>query len=97
VIDIAAQVSVESRDLVKEDGLDTMNSSDEESLKEEHGDELTGMSTEGCKAPVPMTQSQVARQKAWAAQQRKRAELDACDQRSVQGKMDTCMSQRHPS
>jgi hypothetical protein len=96
-MNIAAQVSVGSRDLVKEDGPDTMNSSDEESIKEEHGDELTGMYTEGCKAPVLMSQAEVAKQKAWAAHQKKRAELDACDQGSVQGKTDTCVSQRHPS
>jgi hypothetical protein len=63
----AAQVSVGSRDLVLENGPDTMNSNDEESLKEEHGEVLTGMYTEGLKAPVLISQSEVARQKAaWA-------------------------------
>jgi hypothetical protein len=63
-MNIAAQVSVGSRDLDKEDGPDTMNSSDEESLKEEHGDELTGMFTQGCTAPVLLSKSETARQRA---------------------------------
>jgi hypothetical protein len=42
-MNIAAQVSVGSRDLVREDGPDTMNSSDEDSPTEEHGKKLTGM------------------------------------------------------
>jgi hypothetical protein len=97
-MNIAAQVSVGSHDLVQENCPDTMNSSDEKSPTEEHGEVLTGMYTKGCTAPVPMSQSEVARQKAaWAAYQRMRAELDACDQGSVQSEMDTCASQRQPS
>jgi hypothetical protein len=60
----AAQVSVGSRDLVLEDGPDTMNSSDEESPKKEHGEVLTGMYTERLKAPILISQSETARQKA---------------------------------
>jgi hypothetical protein len=90
------------RNLVKEDGPDTMNPSDEESLKEEHGDVLTGVLTEGCTAPVLLSRSQVAQQRAAGSaikeleNQRMRAELDACDQGPAQGKMDTCVSHRHP-
>jgi hypothetical protein len=61
------QASVGSRSLVREDGPDLMNSSDEDSPKEERGDELTGMYTDGCTAPVLLTQSQVAQQKAFHA------------------------------
>jgi hypothetical protein len=43
---------------------DTMNSSDEELLKEEHGEVLTVMYTEGLKAPVLLSQAAVARQRA---------------------------------
>jgi hypothetical protein len=60
-MNIAAQVSVGSRVLVQENGPDVMNSSDEDSPTEEHGDKLTGMYTEGLKAPVHLSQSQVAR------------------------------------
>jgi hypothetical protein len=41
-----------------------MNSSDEESLKEDHGEVFTGMFTEGCTAPVLLSRSQVAQQRA---------------------------------
>jgi hypothetical protein len=44
-----------------------MNSSDEDSPQEERGDELTGMYADGCTAPVRLTQSQVAQQKAFHA------------------------------
>jgi hypothetical protein len=64
-MNIAAQVSTGGRDLVLENGPDTMNSSDEESPK--HGEVLTGMYTDGLKAPVLIAQAEVARQKAaWA-------------------------------
>jgi hypothetical protein len=43
-----------------------MNSSDEESTKEEHGDVLTGMYTAGLKASVLLFQSEVAHQRAAA-------------------------------
>jgi hypothetical protein len=46
----AAQVSVGSRNLVSEDGPDVMNSSDEDSPQEEHGEKLEGMYTSGLKA-----------------------------------------------
>jgi hypothetical protein len=62
----AAQVSVGSRDFVLENGPDVMNSSDEDSPKEEHGEVLTGMYTAGLEAPVLLSQSEVARQKAAA-------------------------------
>jgi hypothetical protein len=64
LLNISAQVSVGSRDLVDEDGPDVMNSSDEDSPKEERGDKLTGTYTDGLKAPVLLTQSQVAQQRA---------------------------------
>jgi hypothetical protein len=59
------------RDLVLENGPDTMNSSDEESATEEHSDVLTGMYTAGLKAPVVLSQSEVARQRASAEYFRK--------------------------
>jgi hypothetical protein len=62
----AAQVSVGGRDLVLENGPDTMKSSDEDSPTEEHGDKLTGMYVGNIKAPVVLSQSEVARQKAMA-------------------------------
>jgi hypothetical protein len=81
-----------------------MNSSDEESIKEEHGDELTGMFTDGCTVPKLLSISETASQKAagsgvksFQEDQKRRAELQACDHGSAQGKMDTCVSQRHPS
>jgi hypothetical protein len=70
-MNIAAQVSTGTRPLVLEDGPDTMNSSDEESPKEEHGDVLTDMYTAGLKAPVLLSQSEVARQRAAAEHYRK--------------------------
>jgi hypothetical protein len=66
-MNIAAQTSVGGRDLVLENGPHTMNSDDEESVKEEHGDVLTGVYTNGLKAPVILSQSEVARQKAAAS------------------------------
>jgi hypothetical protein len=63
----AAQVSVGSRNLVLENGPDVMNSSDEDSSTEEHGDQPTGMYVGDFKAPVLLTQSEVARQKATAS------------------------------
>jgi hypothetical protein len=62
-MNIAAQVSTGRRDLVLENGPDTMNSSDEESPTEEHGEELKGMYVGGIKAPVVLSQSEVARQR----------------------------------
>jgi hypothetical protein len=62
----SAQVSVGGRDLVLENGHNTMNSSDEDSSTEEHGDNLTGVYVGDLSAPVLLSQSQVARQKgAW--------------------------------
>jgi hypothetical protein len=66
-MNIAAQTSVGGRDLILENGPDTMNSDDEESLKEEHGEVLTGMYTNGLKAPVLLSQSEVAHQMAVAS------------------------------
>jgi hypothetical protein len=62
----AAQVSVGSPDLVLENGPDVMNSDDEDAVNEEHGDVLTDMYTAGLKAPVLLSQSEVARQRAAA-------------------------------
>jgi hypothetical protein len=76
-----------------------MNSSDEE-----HGDKLEGIYVRPIKTPVLLSQSEAAIQRAAGSalknaqeEQRMRAELDACDQGSVQGRMDTCVPQRHPS
>jgi hypothetical protein len=66
-MNIAAQVSVGSRDLVFEKGPDVADSSDEGCPTEEHGEKLEGMSVNGIKAPVLISQSDVARQKAAAA------------------------------
>jgi hypothetical protein len=53
----AAQVSVGSRDLVLENGPDTMNSSDEDSPTGEHGDKLPGVYVGDPKAPVRLSLS----------------------------------------
>jgi hypothetical protein len=44
-----------------------MTSSDEDSTTEEHGDKLTGVYVGDLKAPVLLSQSEVARQKAVSA------------------------------
>jgi hypothetical protein len=62
----AARVSIGSRVLVLENGPDTMNSDDEESTKEEHGDELTGVYVGGLKQLIVLSQSEAARQRAIA-------------------------------
>jgi hypothetical protein len=67
LLTLAAQVSVGSRSLVLENGPEVMNSSDEDSPNEEHGYKLTGMYTNNLKAPVYLSQSQVAQQKAQVA------------------------------
>jgi hypothetical protein len=64
MLNTAAQVSVGSRNLVSETGPGAMNSSDEDSPEEEHGECFTGVYTHGLKAPVTLSQSEVARQKA---------------------------------
>jgi hypothetical protein len=51
MLNTAAQVSVGSRDFVLEDGPDIMNSSDEDSPQDEHGEELTGMTPMALKPP----------------------------------------------
>jgi hypothetical protein len=66
LLNTAAQVSVGSRDFVLENGPDVMNSSVEDSPQDERGDELTGMYTNGLKAPVILSQSEIARQRAAA-------------------------------
>jgi hypothetical protein len=58
MLNIAAQVSVGSRDLVLENGPDAMNSCDEDSPNEEHGEVLTGMFMDGLKAPVVLSSSE---------------------------------------
>jgi hypothetical protein len=70
-LNTAAQVSVGSRDYVLENGPGVMNSTDEDSPEEEHGEKLTGMYTAGLKAPVLVSQSKVARQRAAAESRRK--------------------------
>jgi hypothetical protein len=50
LLNIAAQVSVGSRDFVLKNGPYNMNSSDEDLPYEEHGEELKGMYTHGLKA-----------------------------------------------
>jgi hypothetical protein len=62
----AAHVSIGGKVLVLEDGPDTINSDDEESTKEEHGEVLTGMSVGDLKQPATLSQSEAARQKAIA-------------------------------
>jgi hypothetical protein len=66
-MNIAAQVSTGGRDLVLENGPDMMNSSDDESPKEEHGDELQGYYVGRIKARVVLSPEEGARQKAVAA------------------------------
>jgi hypothetical protein len=66
LLNTAAQVSVGSRDFVLEIGPDVMNSSDEDLPYEEYGEELTRVYTSGLKAPVVLSQSEVARQRAAA-------------------------------
>jgi hypothetical protein len=68
-LSIAAQVSVGSGDYVSETGPDVMNSSDEDSHQEERGEVLTGMYTSGLQAPVVLSQTEVARQRAEEAQE----------------------------
>jgi hypothetical protein len=63
LLNTAAQVSVGSRNFVSESGPDVMNSRDEDLPFEEHGECLTGVYTYGLKAPVVLSQSEVARQK----------------------------------
>jgi hypothetical protein len=47
-LNIASRVATGSRRRVLENGPDTMNSGDEDALKDEHGDELTGVYAPGC-------------------------------------------------
>jgi hypothetical protein len=68
ILSTAAQVSVGSRNFVLEEGPDIVNSSDEDSPEEEHGEKLEGMYTSGLKAPVVLSQSDVAPQRAAAEQ-----------------------------
>jgi hypothetical protein len=67
-LSIAAQVSVGSRDYVLETGPDVMNSSDEDSPQEERGEAVEWMYTGDLKAPVLLSQSDAARQRAAADQ-----------------------------
>jgi hypothetical protein len=64
MLNISAQISVRNRKYVLENGSDVMNSSDEDAPNQEHGEDLTGMYIGGLKAPVVLSQSEVARQKA---------------------------------
>jgi hypothetical protein len=64
MLNTAAQVSVESRAFVLEEGPDVANSSDEDSPQDERGEELTGVYTHGLKAPVVLCQLEVAQQHA---------------------------------
>jgi hypothetical protein len=65
-MNLASEVSTGGRSLVLENGPDTMNPSDDESLVEEHGDEEKNMYTHGFKAPILLSRSEVARQRASA-------------------------------
>jgi hypothetical protein len=65
-MNLASEVSTGGRPLVLENGPDTLNSSDEESLVDERGDEEPNMYTHGLKAPVIRSCSEVARQRASA-------------------------------
>jgi predicted RNase H-like HicB family nuclease len=68
----AAHVATGNRRRVLEDGPGKMNSDDEDATKEEHGDELTGVYTQGSTLEsAKMTQAQVAAQKAAAEAQKR--------------------------
>jgi hypothetical protein len=62
----AARVATGSRPRVLEDGPDVMNSDDEDSKKDEHGEELTGMYANGCSTleEARMTEQQAQVQRA---------------------------------
>jgi hypothetical protein len=64
----AARVATGSRRPVLEDGPDVMNSDDEDSKKEEHGDKLTGMYADGCSSfdQARLTEQQAQAQRAAA-------------------------------
>jgi hypothetical protein len=64
----AARVATGSRRRVLEDGPDVMNSDDEDSKKEEHGDKLTGMYANGCSSfdQARLTEQQAQAQRASA-------------------------------
>jgi hypothetical protein len=64
MLNTTAEVSVGSRDFIPENDPDVMNSSDEDLPYEEHGEKLEGMYTHGLQAPVVLSQSEVARQRA---------------------------------
>jgi hypothetical protein len=66
-MNIATQVATGSRQLVLEKGRDVLNSSDEDSENEDHGEVLKGVYVGGIKVPVVLSQSEVAKQKAAAA------------------------------
>jgi hypothetical protein len=66
-MNISAEVSTGGGQMVLEEGPDTMNSSDEESKEEEHGDEEKNTYVGGIKAPAMLSQIEVARQRAAAA------------------------------
>jgi hypothetical protein len=59
----AARVATGSRRRVLEDGPDVMNSDDEDSKQEEHGDKLTGMCANGCST---LEQARISEQQAQA-------------------------------
>jgi hypothetical protein len=63
MLTLATQVSVGSSTLVLENGPNVMNSSDEDSSEGDHGEVLTGVYANGLKAPVVLSQSDVAFQK----------------------------------
>jgi hypothetical protein len=65
----AAKVATGNRRRVLENGPDVMNSDEEDALKEEHGDVLTGMYTsemDPIQSPMKLYQAQVSAQKASA-------------------------------
>jgi hypothetical protein len=80
----AAQVATGNRTMVLEDGPDLMNSDEDDSVKEEHGEVLTGMYTAEMDpnlGPQKLTTAQVAVQKA-AAQALKALEAQKVPPRS---------------
>jgi hypothetical protein len=71
----AAKVATGSRQRVLENGPDVMCSDDEDAIKEEHGDELTGVHAPGC---VSLDQAKLTAEQA-AAQRANSSESAACE------------------
>jgi hypothetical protein len=67
----AARIATGNRRRVLEDGPDVMNSEDEDSKKEEHGEKLTGMYAPGCSSldQARLTEQQAQEQRATCSSQ----------------------------